>query len=482
VGGLALGDRDTPHVEDALLVVTRVQGDGDPLAALADAPAAVLLRAPTVRASFDRLARSCAERGLGLALLEVGEPWWPVLRHVEAALGASAPANDLFDLADDIAAAVGGPVILEDASFQVLAYSAFVGEMDRGRTEAILGRRIPAEWREHLERTGSLQRLRAGADVVDLPDGPWQARRRLITAVRTGSRQLGVVWVAEGDRPLPPDAAQALRRAADSAAPQLLRYLEEVEAEADRRSRQVSALLDGRAPAVAAATGLGLAPAGRFAVLALRSLATEPSLEEAKSRLQDHVNLCCQSFRRPPASAPAGTDVLVVVQVRADEDDGSPERLLQEMVRLTGSGAVAPVQGAASPVGQSIGALPRLRDQALAALAVLERDGRARSVTFEEVEPPVLVREVVGRLDASTRLRALERLREHDSRTGGQLLETLRTYLDCTGSATQTAATLEVHVTTLRHRLRRIEQVSGLSLAEPAVRIACGLVLRLHKA
>jgi DNA-binding PucR family transcriptional regulator len=98
------------------------------------------------------------------------------------------------------------------------------------------------------------------------------------------------------------------------------------------------------------------------------------------------------------------------------------------------------------------------------------------------VEPQVLVREVVGRLAASTRLRALERLREHDSRTGGQLLETLRTYLVCTGSATHTAATLEVHVTTLRHRLRRIEQVSGLSLAEPAVRIACGLVLRLHKA
>ncbi|MFD0855022.1 hypothetical protein ACFQ07_22465, partial [Actinomadura adrarensis] len=48
-----------------------------------------------------------------------------------------------FDIADRIAEKVGGPVIIEDASFQVLGYSAFVGPMDRGRAEAILGRRIP---------------------------------------------------------------------------------------------------------------------------------------------------------------------------------------------------------------------------------------------------------------------------------------------------------------------------------------------------
>ncbi len=442
---------------------------------------AVLLRSPADEAERAAVVRRCGDLGLGLAWLEVGEPWWPALRALEAAFGHGTPPDDLFALADRIAAGAGGPVIIEDASFRVLAYSAFVGEMDRGRAEAILGRRIPDAWLDHLAGTGSLDRLRSGSAVVDLADGPWRARRRLITAAHAGTRLLAVVWVAEGDRPLPPDAPQALRRAVEAAVPQLLRHIEQVAAEEDRRARLVAALLDGGAAATAAASGLGLPATGSLAVLALRSCAPAPPEGDLVSRLREHVALCGESLRRVAAVSSSGTDVVAVVEVGRRGGE-TAVGLLQEVVRLAGSGPLAPVQGAASPSGAGVAALPRLRDQALAALAALEPGSGARAVRFDEMEARVLVRSVVSRLDPGARLEALDRLQARDTRTSGDLVPTLRAYLRCSGSATRAAAALGVHVTTVRHRLRHVERVAGISLDDPDVRIACDLVLRTQEA
>ncbi|QNN54581.1 helix-turn-helix domain-containing protein [Nocardioides mesophilus] len=501
--GLQVWDPSAPLAEGHLVAITLPPpGDSAVLRACSAAGcAAVLLRAPDDERDRQPVARLCEELGLGLLWLAAGQPWWPTLRALAAALerdgsGASHPddhpgpdagpaapdpprrGEDLFALADEIAADVGGPVILEDASFRVLAYSAFVGRMDRGRAEAILGRRIPEQWLEHLASTGSLERLRSGRDVVDLAAGPWQARRRLITAIRAGNRQLGVVWVAEGDRPLPADAPVSLRRAADGAASQLLRHLEQVEAETDRRERQVRALLDGRAPAVAAAAELGLSRSAAFAVLAIRSGGTVLPEDETLRRLLDHVTLCAEAFRHPAALTRLGRNVLAVVGLPAGTEDRTPVRLLHEVVRLAGAGPLAPLQAAVSPVGIGLGSLPRLRDQAVGALAVLDVRAGARAVRFEEVEARVLVRDVVGRLDAGTGLSGLDRLRDRDARAGGDLVRTLRTYLGACGSTSRAAAALGIHVTTLRHRLSRIEEVSGLALDEPEVRVACELVLR----
>jgi DNA-binding PucR family transcriptional regulator len=388
--------------------------------------------------------------------------------------------DDLFAVADDMAAQVGGPVILEDSSFRVLAYSAFVGDMDRGRAEAILGRRIPDAWLEHLSTTGSLHRLRTTTDVVDLADGPWQARRRLITAVRAGRRQLGVVWVAEGDTPLPRRAAAALRRAADDAVPQLLRHLEQVDAEQERRSRHVQALLAGESRAAESAAELGFVPGCTFVVLAVSShaeaLAADP--EDAWIRLGDHVRLCCESFRRPATVTRFGRGALAVVAVPSESPDDSALRLGQEIVRLAGSGPVAPLHVAVSGTDAQLSAMPRLRDEAVGAMSVLGDRPGSWCATFRDVETEVLVRDIVTRIPPGTRLSGLDALVDHDARHGGDLVDTLREYLSACGSASGAAAQLGVHVTTLRHRLRRVGEVSGLRLDDPTVRLACDLFLR----
>ena len=491
--GVQLWDPVLPPSSGQLVaVVGAVLDEFELLRVCASVGAAAVLRRDD-SASGEHAALTAAAEELGLVLLRLadGRPWWPVLRELESALGDTdprtsgpgRPADDLFALADEMAASVGGPVILEDASFRVLAYSAYVGRMDRGRSEAILGRRIPEPWLEHLAATGGLHTIRSSSDVVDLADGPWQARRRLITAVRVGSRQVGVVWAAEGDTPLPEGAREALRLAADEAAPLLARHLERAEADADRRARHLRALLDGRPITPSAATELGLEPTGTYAVVAVAgpgspAVGAPHTTEELANRLVEHVVLCCESFRQPASVIGFGPGALAVVAVPAGSTEESTARLGQEIVRLAGSGPLFPLRSAVSRHGSGLPSLPRLRDEAMGALAVLEDARTPRSVRYHDVEAEVLVRGLVAGLPPGTTLSGLERLSAHDSAHGGDLVGTLHAYLVACGSASAAAAKLGIHVTTLRHRLNRVADVSALRLDDPAVRIACDLLLR----
>lgn len=383
-----------------------------------------------------------------------------------------------FDIADRVAAAVGGPVIVEDPSFRVLGYSAFVGPMDRGRSEAILGRRMPTAWLEHLTATGSLASLRTTDDVVDLSDGPWEAHRRLITAFRAGSRVLGFAWVAEGADPLPAGAGASLRRAIDEATPDLLRHLEQVDAAEEHAAREVAVLLDGLPGAPAVADRLGLPRGGRLVVLAAPSdpILDRDGPDSASARLVEHLRLCLESMRHRSAVTPYAGGAVAVVALTGDDSDQVAARIGTEVVRLAGRGSLHPLRVAVSSVASGIDAVPRLRDEAVAAAATLDRE-TGGSAAYLDVEAQVLVGRALDGLPCGVRLSGLERLREadHDS---GELERTLRAYLDACGSASAAARALDVHVTTVRHRLARVASVSGLQLDSADVRAALTLFLR----
>jgi DNA-binding PucR family transcriptional regulator len=72
----------------------------------------------------------------------------------------------------------------------------------------------------------------------------------------------------------------------------------------------------------------------------------------------------------------------------------------------------------------------------------------------------------------------LERLLAHDARRGGGLAMTLRAYLDH-GNVRRAAAVLHLHATTVRYRLQRIAEITGLDLHDPDQRIGMALALRI---
>ena len=398
------------------------------------------------------------------------------------AAAAVRPLGDLFAVADRLAAVVGGPVILEDPAFCVVAYSAFVGPMDRGRAEAILGRRIPSRWLEHLSRTGSLHRLRTTSDVIDVVDGPWDAHRRLITSVRDGSRQVGVVWVAEGDEPLGADAAAVLRDAVDGAAPHFVRHHEVAQAEQDRRARTVRALLAGERVPAGPVAELGLDEEGTFAVLAVAGLPdSEPAAPgDTAGRRLDHVLATAEALRWQCVAAPSGRTVQAIVVVPRGGTAAGVGRLGREVVR-SAAAAQGVAHAATSSLGHGLGALVRLRDEALCALAVVAARPEAaaeRFARYDEVEAEVVVRGAVRSLPPDLGLAGLRLLEAHDARADGSSVTTLRAYLAAGGRVSEAATALNVHASTLRYRLGRIAEVSGLRLDDPHVRLACDLLLR----
>ncbi|WP_238994839.1 helix-turn-helix domain-containing protein [Mycolicibacterium chubuense] len=76
-----------------------------------------------------------------------------------------------------------------------------------------------------------------------------------------------------------------------------------------------------------------------------------------------------------------------------------------------------------------------------------------------EVEDPAAIERLVQQW--------LGALLEYDARKNSELVSTLSHYLECGGSYNATATALCVHRSTLKYRLQRIREISGLDLTDP---------------
>lgn len=130
-------------------------------------------------------------------------------------------------------------------------------------------------------------------------------------------------------------------------------------------------------------------------------------------------------------------------------------------------GASPVVEGAAS-----VAAAWRLADTAARTLPA----GQARVVTIDDRLPEALLSsspEITERLVAQS----LGRLLELPGEERDVLLGTLTAFLAADGSPTRAAEQLYCHRNTVMHRLRRIEQVTGRSVADPRARLLWQLAL-----
>jgi len=414
-----------------------------------------------------------------------------LLRHAITAghspRGSVTAVGDLFGFANVLAKAVGGAVTIEDASSHVLAYSTLDDdELDAPRREAILGRQVPETYLRHLRERGVFTALQTSDEVVELKaDVSLGLRRRLAVAVRADAEVIGTLWALEGKVPLGRQAEKVMRDASRVAPGHFLRAQSTGQTLQQHREDMLRQLLEGRVDVRTAADALGFDPALPVAVMgmALDSRGAMPSDHHAFRRLDELVSARAMSFRWHLSSVLAGDRLLALLPELTG--DRVP---LEAGIRRLAAGVAGDAEQAGFVVRVACGrVVPSLReaasstssvDEVLQCLAREPRRGRVAS--YEEVRASVSLEHALAALGPVSRLweGPVARIVHHDAQHGTDYGETLRVWLDRFGDTTAAALELNVHRNTLRYRLQRIADLSGLRLDDPEERLMASLHLR----
>lgn len=241
---------------------------------------------------------------------------------------------------------------------------------------------------------------------------------------------------------------------------------------ADRRAtRELLELLAAGAPravdAAARLRALDLDAEVPLAVLALAPLAG--TVEELADALE-------------PFAATLSAVPLAVVDGRVELVAVPADRDPRETGRLLASEAPLPVAVGAGASSSSPDGRRRSLVEARTLADFLARRGQASVAGFGDLGTHELV---LGLLDDDVRAAycqaVLGPLLEHERRRGGNLVQTLDVFFSTGSKWNQTAATLHVHVNTLRHRLERIEQLTGRDLNRTPDRVDLFLALEMHR-
>ncbi|MFC1419801.1 PucR family transcriptional regulator [Streptacidiphilus cavernicola] len=504
--------RHAPDLDATVLGITLLDPEDPPAARPGDLVLALGVRGraalPVLRAAGrDRAAavalklepaadpevlRSAAEEA-GVALLSVRQdvPWGHLDALVRAALAAGRPARpdpeseggDLFGLAQTTAVLTGGIVSIEDAANRILAYSrsADSDEADDLRRLTILGWQGPEPYLSKLRAWGVFQRLREADAVVAIDAHPELGlRRRLVVAIRSGERQLGTIWVQEGSAPLADRADRVLLGAARVAALHLVRRRSELSADLRLTRTLLAGLLDGATGPQPLAGHLALDVRRPAAVLGF-ALPGGTGLTGPDTLNVISVHAAARHHRA--LVAPVGDRVYVLLpELPRGITPDTLRGWAQEVSDAARVHLDAPLRGAVGRIVPTLAAAPASRAEADRVLEAMASGRIAAAVAaLPDVRAEVLLGELLALLTAHPQVRdpRLTALTGHDAAHGGRLAASVLAWLDHLGDVRDAAAELHVHPNTLRYRIRRAEQLTGLDLRSPEQRLLAMLQLRL---
>ncbi|GAA3583332.1 helix-turn-helix domain-containing protein [Klugiella xanthotipulae] len=493
---LLVGARDAllpgllPFVPDNSVVFVKLSGEPDVGLLSAAARRGISVVRVHREASWDQLT-SILHRLLGT--LEAADP---------ATSALAGTVSDLFALAETVAAQVRGLVTIEDSGGEVLAYSRAIEGADELRISSILGRRGPADQMRRLSDEGVLSALASEGSVLRVPANEELGRAaRLAAGIHSDGRQLGTLWVQEGREPFSADANALIPGAARLAA----RLMRGREHPAHRDDRLVLVGLGlgaepaGEAPRLATVTEtyalaslLNPQPHDLLAVIGVTVLpvpevptvdtdaVADPPAAELTADTMSYLRLHAASYRRPIALAAHRGTIYGVV---ATSDPDALQHWAASALADAGGRFGRSLRAAVAEAPGGMVALPEARRSVDHLLDAVRRDPARYPavVSLSGLRSDVLLSDIVALVADQPRLRdpRLDALREHDTRSGGELVASIRAYLDAFSDVRAAAAVLRVHPNTLRYRLGRAEDLSGLALNDPATRIVLGVLLRL---
>ncbi|MGW7635823.1 helix-turn-helix domain-containing protein [Streptomyces decoyicus] len=463
-----------------------------------DGAAAVAVKLDTP-GQAEALSATAVEAGIALLSVRSEARWEQVDALARAALeslpqgrpGEGPEEGDLFSLAQTTAILTGGIVSIEDTANRVLAYSrsADSDEVDDLRRLSILGWQGPEAYLARLRKWGVFQRLRASDEVIRIDaHAELGIRRRLAVAIRSGERQLGTIWVQEGSAPLTEQSDQALLGAARVAALHLVRRRRELSADLTLTRTLAAGLLEGSTGPQPLAGHLALDAARPAAVLGFSyGATTEATLPElTRAEVGNLISVHTAARHRSALVTQIDSRIYVLLpQLPRSIDVGTLRGWGQAITEAARRHLGLSLRGSVGCIVPGLGEVPESRREADRILDAMVGAGVTTTVAaLPDIQAEVLVSEVLTLLSAHPEMRdpRLTALVTHDSRSQGQLAESVLAYLNSFGDVRAAAAELHVHPNTLRYRIRRAEELTGLDLSRPDQRLLAMLQLRLPPA
>ena len=374
--------------------------------------------------------------------------------------------TDLFALADSLAEATGGAVIIEDRLSRVLAYSRGQQHADPARVATIVERQAPERLRDFFDMHGVYAHLAASDEPLFLAPAPDHGLTgRMVVAVRSGRELMGSVWV-ECAAPLDGAARTAFADGARIVGLHLLRSRASADLERQVESELVTRLLDGTADAATAASRLGLPPTVLRVIAVQAFIGTE---RDTALLLAFERATTGFGWSRPGRSALVGNTVYTLLP---GEDAGAARRWvtglqsgLPERVRVLAGISEA------TEVADLIAARCEA-DECLALHEVSPVD--APPPAYDESWDAILLQRLraAARTGRSPNRGPVAELRHHDHAHQTEYVQTLRAWLEAQGDPAAAGNRLGVHENTVRYRLRKMADITTLQLDDAKKRLA----------
>jgi hypothetical protein len=373
--------------------------------------------------------------------------------------------TDLFALADSLADAIGGAVVIHDRLLRVLAYSRLQQHADSARVETILERQTPEELRVFFDARGVFAHLAASDDPLFVAeDAEHGLTGRMVVAVRSGRELIGSVWVA-CSAPLEGPARTALADGAHTVALHLLRSRASADLERQVESELVIRLLEGTADAATLASRLGL-PHSPLRVIALQAFIGAD--RDAALLLVFERATSGFGWSRPGRSALAGNTVYTLLP----GEQVAPARRWVSGLRAALPERVTVLAGISGPA--EVADLAAARQEADECLALHEVSPRAAPPAYDESWDEILLQRLrtAARSGRSPDRGPVAELRRHDQANATDYVATLRAYLESQGDPVAAGERLGVHENTVRYRLRKMAEITNLPLDDARKRLA----------
>jgi purine catabolism regulator len=356
-----------------------------------------------------------------------------------------------------------------------------------GRLRSVTGQ-LPAVVREALGNGEELLRWVAGQAVpaADPPVNEFglpRGRTRLVAPIPGRDGVHGFVSLIGEEHELGQIDRVGVARGASACAIELDRERAVLRARDDLEGELVAALLEGSYGSEVGATErarrLGFDLGGHFGVLVVRS---HNSGAAALDTLIVAARRCLA--RSAPGSLVAAHDgAACVILPEPATDAVDHARLVAEALRADCAAALR--EEVLVGVGRSRSGPQGVRQsqrEAEHALRISARLKTPRAVaTFADLGLHRLLVAMTQHAEMDDFYQQTAgALVAYDDRTGSGLMETLDAFFHSHGSPTDTAHRLHLHRNTVLYRLRRIEEIGGLRLDDPATRLNLHLCLRIR--